>query len=273
VPETNKHAPGGDGDFEERPRGDGDDPSGGLDEPILEVEGSLLGKIHSDELDDPTSNDPTSNPEAAAPAAAAAPEPEPDPAPGPESAHDRERLERERAQREREQQEREQAFQQREQEFQDRERELEEALAAARAETEQRLDDLRRLKAEFENFRKRTQRDQVAARASAASALVTRLLPVTDNFELAISSAEHSQDFEKMLKGVEMVFGELREVLRSEGVAEIAAEGEPFDPQRHEAVVAVEAEDVEPGTVVAVVRTGYELQGKVLRPAMVKVAQ
>lgn len=155
----------------------------------------------------------------------------------------------------------------------ERERGLEAALNEARAETEQRLDDLRRLKAEFENFRKRTQRDQSATRASASSALVTRLLPVLDNFELAISSAEQSQDFEKMLKGVEMVFGELREVLRSEGVAEIAAEGTPFDPKRHEAVVAVEAEDVEPGTVVGVVRTGYELQGKVLRPAMVKVAQ
>jgi molecular chaperone GrpE len=150
---------------------------------------------------------------------------------------------------------------------------LEDALAAARSETEQRLDDLRRLKAEFENFRKRTQRDQVAAKASASSALMVRLLPVLDNFELAISSAEHSQDFEKMLKGVEMVYGELREVLRSEGVREITADGEPFDPQRHEAVVAVEANDVQPGTVVSVVRTGYELQGKVLRPAMVKVAQ
>jgi molecular chaperone GrpE len=260
VPETNKHAPAG--GFEERPRGDGDehddllrgdDAGGGHDDgPILEVEGSLLGNVHAEAGPEPepeAERDPESRSE-----------------PEAESADERERREREQAQRERE-------LAEREREFAERERELSEELAAARAEAKQHLDDLRRLKAEFENFRKRTQRDQGAARASAASALVTRLLPVLDNFELAISSAEHSQDFEKMLKGVEMVSGELREVLRSEGVAEIAAEGEPFDPQRHEAVVAVEAEDVEPGTVVAVVRTGYELQGKVLRPAMVKVAQ
>jgi molecular chaperone GrpE len=146
-------------------------------------------------------------------------------------------------------------------------------LADARAESARYLDDLRRLKAEFENFRKRMMRDQSAVIASASSALVARLLPVLDNFDLAISAAEQSQDFEKMLKGVEMVYGELRDVLRGEGLTEIEAEGKPFDPQRHEAVVAVEADGVEPGTVVGVVRAGYELQGRVLRPAMVKVAQ
>jgi molecular chaperone GrpE len=150
---------------------------------------------------------------------------------------------------------------------------LAEELAEARAESIRYLDDLRRLKAEFENFRKRMLRDQSAVIASASSALVARLLPVLDNFDLAISAAEQSQDFEKMLKGVEMVYGELRDVLGGEGLTEIEAEGKPFDPQRHEAVVAVEQEGVEPGTVVGVVRAGYELQGRVLRPAMVKVAQ
>jgi molecular chaperone GrpE len=109
--------------------------------------------------------------------------------------------------------------------------------------------------------------------AAASQALVSRLLPVLDNFELAISHAEQSRDFDRMLKGVEMVFGELREVLRSEGLSPIEAEGKPFDPSCHEAVVAVEEEDAEAGTVVDVVRTGYEFQGKVLRPAMVKVAK
>ena len=76
-----------------------------------------------------------------------------------------------------------------------------------------------------------------------------------------------------MLKGVEMVFGELREVLEGEGLVKIEAEGKPFDPERHEAVIAVEEEDTEPGMVVDIVRAGYELRGKVLRPAMVKVAK
>jgi molecular chaperone GrpE len=76
-----------------------------------------------------------------------------------------------------------------------------------------------------------------------------------------------------MLKGVEMVFGELREMLSSEGLVSIEAEGKPFDPERHEAVVAVEQDGAEPGTVVDVIRKGYEFNGRVLRPAMVKVAR
>jgi molecular chaperone GrpE len=155
--------------------------------------------------------------------------------------------------------------------------EAEAAIAAdldkARAEAESYLDDLRRLQADFDNYRKRTLREQTARSASASQALVARLLPVLDNFELAVSSAEQSRDFDRMLKGVEMVLGALREVLEGEGLVRIEAEGKPFDPERHEAVIAVEEENTEPGTVVDIVRTGYELRGKVLRPAMVKVAK
>ena len=146
-------------------------------------------------------------------------------------------------------------------------------LAKARAEAESYLDDLRRLQADFDNYRKRTLREQTARAASASQALVTRLLPVLDNFELAVSAAEQSRDFDRMLKGVEMVFGELRLALEGEGLVKIEAEGKPFDPERHEAVIAVEQEDTEPGMVVDIVRAGYELRGKVLRPAMVKVAK
>jgi molecular chaperone GrpE len=146
-------------------------------------------------------------------------------------------------------------------------------LAKARAEAESYLDDLRRLQADFDNYRKRTLREQTARTASASQALVSRLLPVLDNFELAVSAAEQSRDFDRMLKGVEMVLGALREVLEGEGLVKIEAEGKPFDPERHEAVIAVEQEGTAPGMVVDIVRTGYELGGKVLRPAMVKVAK
>jgi molecular chaperone GrpE len=146
-------------------------------------------------------------------------------------------------------------------------------LAKARAEAESYLDDLRRLQADFDNYRKRTLREQTARTASASQALVARLLPVLDNFELAVSAAEQSRDFDRMLKGVEMVLGALREVLEGEGLVKIEAEGKPFDPERHEAVIAVEQEGTDPGMVVDIVRAGYELGGKVLRPAMVKVAK
>ena len=155
--------------------------------------------------------------------------------------------------------------------------EIEDAIAAdldkARAEAALYLDDLRRLQADFDNYRKRTLREQTARTASASQALVARLLPVLDNFELAVSAAEQSRDFDRMLKGVEMVLGALREVLEGEGLVKIEAEGKPFDPERHEAVIAVEQEDAEPGTILDIVRAGYELGGKVLRPAMVKVAK
>jgi len=146
-------------------------------------------------------------------------------------------------------------------------------LARARAEAESYLDDLRRLQADFDNYRKRTLREQTARTASASQALVARLLPVLDNFELAVSAAEQSRDFDRMLKGVEMVLGALREVLEGEGLVKIEAEGKPFDPERHEAVIAVEQEGTEPGMIIDIVRAGYELGGKVLRPAMVKVAK
>ena len=155
--------------------------------------------------------------------------------------------------------------------------EIEDAIAAdldkARTEAALYLDDLRRLQADFDNYRKRTLREQTARTASASQALVARLLPVLDNFELAVSAAEQSRDFDRMLKGVEMVLGALREVLEGEGLVKIEAEGKPFDPERHEAVIAVEQEDAEPGTILDIVRAGYELGGKVLRPAMVKVAK
>ena len=155
--------------------------------------------------------------------------------------------------------------------------EIEDAIAAdldkARNEAALYLDDLRRLQADFDNYRKRTLREQTARSASASQALVARLLPVLDNFELAVSAAEQSRDFDRMLKGVEMVLGALREVLEGEGLVKIEAEGKPFDPERHEAVIAVEQEDAEPGTILDIVRAGYELGGKVLRPAMVKVAK
>ena len=146
-------------------------------------------------------------------------------------------------------------------------------LVSARAEAEGYLDDLRRLQAEFDNYRKRTMREQSARIASASQALVSRLLPVLDNFELAVSHAEQSRDFDRMLKGVEMVFGELNEVLVGEGLVAIEASGKPFDPERHEAVVAAEEDGVEAGTVMDVVRKGYEFNGRVLRPALVKVAR
>lgn len=146
-------------------------------------------------------------------------------------------------------------------------------LEAARAEATAYLDDLQRLKAEFDNYRKRIGKEQASLLERAAGNLVMRLLPVLDNFDLAVASAEDSRDFERMLRGIEMVFGELKEVLAAEGLERIAAKGKAFDPNFHEAALEVPGESDGEAYVADELRSGYTFKGRVVRPAMVKVAR
>jgi molecular chaperone GrpE len=128
------------------------------------------------------------------------------------------------------------------------------------------LDDLRRVQAEFENFRKRTFRERQSAEARGKRVIVDHLLPVLDNFERAIAHGEGGA-------GVQLVFKELKSALEREGLAEIPAEGTAFDPQVHEAVESIEDADVEHAMVTSVYRPGYTFAGVVIRPAMVVVAR
>jgi len=150
---------------------------------------------------------------------------------------------------------------------------LEAQLEAARAEAAGYLDDLQRLKAEFDNYRKRIVKEQTGLLERASAGLLHRLLPVLDNFELAVASAEESREFDRMLKGIEMVFGELKEVLTAEGLTAIAAKGQSFDPNYHEAALTVDGEDDGEPYVAEELRSGYTYKGRVLRPSMVKVAR
>ena len=128
------------------------------------------------------------------------------------------------------------------------------------------LDDLRRLQAEFENYRKRMMREQSLLADRASARVIERVLPILDNFEAAIAHGEGGA-------GVEMVYKELRRVLEEEGLKEIEAQDEPFDPRIHEAFEAHEDESVSQPTVASVMRRGYLLGERVLRPAMVSVAR
>ena len=146
-------------------------------------------------------------------------------------------------------------------------------MGRVRAERDEYLDHLRRLQADFDNFRKRMMRDQTSHLERATSGLIEQLLPVLDTFELALintSGLNAGTDAERLRKGVELVYSELLGVLEKAGLERIEAKGKPFDPEEHEAVMSIE-DDGEPG-VRDVVRTGYRLKGRVLRPAMVKVA-
>jgi len=148
---------------------------------------------------------------------------------------------------------------------------LEKDLASADKEAEEYLDYLKRLKAEFENYKKRMAKERESMRKLAVEDLIKQLLPVMDNLERAIISAGQSKDICALVEGVKMTLEELRGVLKRQGLQEIKAEGEEFNPYLHEAVMQVELDKFPDNLVVEEMRKGYKLNDKVLRPAMVKV--
>jgi molecular chaperone GrpE len=147
----------------------------------------------------------------------------------------------------------------------------EESITALERERDEYLDSLQRLKAEFDNYRKRTEREQSQRAANSAARLVKELLPVLDDLERALEAATEHEEA-KLEEGVRLVHRALLGILQREGVAEIETEG-AFDPHVHEALLAQPVDDAEPGSVVQVLQKGYRLGDRVLRPARVVVAE
>ena len=143
-------------------------------------------------------------------------------------------------------------------------------LDAARKEAAEYLDHLRRLQAEFDNYRKRVLKEQTHAIERAAEPAVRRLLEVVDDFELALMAATDRPDFDRFLHGVELVYAKLVDALKAEGLEPIDALGKPFDPGLHEALMQAGEGDGE-SFVADVLRPGYTLRGRVIRPAGVRV--
>ena len=140
------------------------------------------------------------------------------------------------------------------------------------AERDLYLDHLLRLKAEFENYRKRVQRDNEAVVARAGERVIESLLPVLDNLQRALEAAERHEEGQ-VVEGVELVAGQLRAVLAGHGLEEVAAApGLAFDPNLHEAVVAQAHDEFPEGAITTVLESGYLLHGRLLRPARVIVA-
>jgi len=145
------------------------------------------------------------------------------------------------------------------------EKSLEELLAEAQAKIEQQRDTLMRALADAENARKRAQAEAAAAQKYALERFAEALLPVMDSLQAALKSGDTS--------GVELTLKQLQAALEKSGIREIdPAPGERFDPHRHQAMAAVEAQS-DPNTVVSVMQKGYRLHDRVLRPALVTVAQ
>jgi molecular chaperone GrpE len=148
---------------------------------------------------------------------------------------------------------------------------FEDDLSSLQRERDDLLDTTRRLQADFENYRKRVVREQTALVERSTEGLLEQLLPVLDSFELAVRNLEGGDVDEKVRKGIELVYAELTSVVERSGLERIEAEGAPFDPNEHEAVMQDDG-DGEPH-VDGVLRTGWKLKGRVLRPAMVKVTR
>ena len=125
-----------------------------------------------------------------------------------------------------------------------------------------------RLMADFQNYKKRVEKEKRDLYSYANEKIMGDLLTVMDNFERAL---EHDAD-ETFKEGIEMIFKQLQDVLEKSGLAEIPALGEEFDPNVHSAVMTEETEEYESGKVSGVMQKGYTLNGKVIRPSMVKVA-
>ncbi|MFE4711349.1 MULTISPECIES: nucleotide exchange factor GrpE [unclassified Paenibacillus] len=150
----------------------------------------------------------------------------------------------------------------------------EEAGDAARLQT--LADELQgrvlRVQADYDNFRRRTQKEKEELAQYATSKLINELLPVLDNFDRALATAPAGPETEAFTKGVNMIFRQLDVVLKSEGLTAMESVGQPFNPEYHQAIMQVESEEHEEGIVTEEVQKGYLLKDKVLRPAMVKVS-
>ena len=146
---------------------------------------------------------------------------------------------------------------------------VESDLRELAAERDELRGTAQRIQADFENYRKRVARDQAAQTQRATERLVEEILPALDGLEMALASLQNAD--EQVRKGVELAVGELVSALERHGLERIAALDVAFDPNQHEAVLQEDGEG-EPH-VGAVLRTGYALKGRVLRPAMVKVVR
>jgi molecular chaperone GrpE len=136
-------------------------------------------------------------------------------------------------------------------------------------------DHLLRVTADLENFKKRAARERLEAAQFANAALLQKLLPILDNFEMALAAAKNSQgaSLDSLQAGISMIQQQLQTVLTESGLEELDATGKPFDPAVHEAISQQESESVPEGHVLQQIRKGYKLRERLLRPSAVIVAK
>ncbi len=152
------------------------------------------------------------------------------------------------------------------------EEDLSEAEESTAANADEENDKYVRLMAEFQNYKKRVSKEKSDIRQYATEKLITELLPVLDNFERALAS-KAEDDPAGYAKGMELIFTQMKTAFEKSGLAEVEAQGQDFDPMKHNAVLTEECEELESGKVSKVLQKGYSLNDKVIRPAMVAVTK
>lgn len=152
-------------------------------------------------------------------------------------------------------------------------KEEEKMNSKAEEQIKEHYDQLLRLKAEFENTKKRLERDKIEAVKFANEQLLIEILPIVDNLDRALASLAEGHDLEKIKKGLKIAQDELHKVLEENGVEMVKSQGSLFDPKFHEAVATVDDEKLKDGTVVDEIQRGYLLNGRLIRPSLVRVVQ
>ncbi len=150
---------------------------------------------------------------------------------------------------------------------------LETALERARAEAQEYLDGWQRARAEFANYRKRVDREMQDAYERAKGDILARYLCILDDLERALKDRPAEDEAGVWAEGIELIYRKFKALLEAEGVETIPAEGQPFDPNLHEAISHEESGDHQEGHVIEVVQQGYRIGDRVLRPALVRVAK
>jgi molecular chaperone GrpE len=143
-------------------------------------------------------------------------------------------------------------------------------LADLKQQNAELQDRLLRMQAEFDNFRKRTERERMEFAEYAGEMTVRALLPILDDFERALRASEGTDT--ELTRGIELIYSRFLDTLRKQGLEPIPAEGAQFDPHEHEAIGRVESNDHEDNTIVQEFQRGYRYKGRLLRPSMVQVA-
>ena len=134
------------------------------------------------------------------------------------------------------------------------------------------LDHLQRLKAEFENYKKRSFEEKSKLKESGKEEILKQLLPVIDNMEKAINHYNKSHDSKPVIKGIELVCKQIQDLLKKEGVSKIDSVGKEFNPLLHEAVMTELSDTYNPGIILEELESGYSFNGRLLRPTRVKVS-